>query len=87
MGVGASIGSESAVPSVTGPVMVVSAPVAGPPKLTGTGGAPSNTTVVAHPPGVIRRTLEGMSVPFMAFVAALALFGEVGFNRGGMPRP
>ena len=75
MGVGASIGSESAVPSATGPVMVVSAPVAGPPKSPGTGSAPTHTTAIANTPGVLRRTLEGMSVPFMAFVAALALFG------------
>ncbi|HEY2899995.1 MAG TPA: ABC transporter permease [Polyangia bacterium] len=74
MGIGVSVETDSAAPSVTEPLVTVeSAPVAGPPKAPGADVA--TTVPIAIAPGALRRTLDGLSVPLLAFAAALALFG------------
>ncbi|HEX3698454.1 MAG TPA: ABC transporter permease [Polyangia bacterium] len=74
MGVGAFVEPDVAAPSVTESLVTVeSAPVAGPPKAPGADVA--TTVPIAVAPGALRRTLDGLSVPLLAFIAALGLFG------------
>src|SRR5260370_35943221 len=80
VGIGASVDPDDG--TATGPSAMI--PVtASPPPLP----QPRKAAPTAPPPvpGAVRRALESMSVPSVAFVAALALFGVVIIMTGHNP--
>jgi simple sugar transport system permease protein len=94
MGIGVSVdggdGPEVTIPAAGSPPVVLAGQLPSPAETTAasSGGRKvpiSDPAASAGGPGIIRRTLAGMSVPMSAFVTALALFGVFILMTGHNP--